>query len=352
MEVLDFGTLEEPDAAGRRDVALVPLHSSAVSASVLTYGATLHAVEVPDRAGHRDAVALNVPSLADLAGPQRPHHLGATCGRWANRIRDAAFELDGEPIVLAANDGPHHLHGGLDGFSHLVWDLVEAATTDDGGRVVLSLQRPAGDQGYPGAVTATATYELHGHRLVVRYEATADAATVVNLTNHAYWNLAGVGAWSLDHSIGDHELRVPADRHLPTDADHLPIGGLAPVAGTPWDLRTSPVLADLVGGRRAGLDASYPVDRVEEVALEPDGLHLAAELHHPASGRTLTVRTDQPSIHIYTANHLGPPFGRQAAVCLEAQRFVDAPNHPDLGPAVLRPGERYQATTELTFGVR
>ena len=352
-EVVPFGRLLEADTAGRRDVSLIPLHSSALAVSILTLGATLNTVEAPDRGGRMDHVVLHLPSLLEREDRHRNPYLGATCGRFANRIAGSEFELDGTRVLLAPNEGRHHLHGGPDGFDRRVWDVAELARTDDGGRVVLALDSPHGDQGYPGSLEVTATYELHGHTLRITYTATTDATTVINITNHAYWNLGGVERWSIDRSIGDHELRVPAHRFLPVDEHAIPSGPLDEVHDTPFDLRRTRLLEDVLSGVPAGIDHAYRVSPGDLDGPPPvEELHLAAELHHPVSGRTLTVFTDQSALQVYTANGLGMPFGRQSAVCLETQRFPDAPNRPDLGPAVLHPGEHYCSETELTLGLR
>lgn len=354
-EVVPFGTLPVPDAAGRNDVSLVPLHSSALTVGILTLGAALWTVEAPDRTGVHDHIALHLAGAAagELTDRARNPYLGATCGRVANRIAGATFDLDGRRFDLPANDGRHHLHGGPDGFDRRIWDIAELAPTDDGGRVVLALISPDGDQGYPGTVEVTVTYELRGHVLRIGHEAVTDAPTVVDLTNHPYWNLAGPAAWDVPGSVADHELRLPAERYLPVDAEHIPIGPLAPVAGTPFDLRRPRLLADVVEHLPWDLDHAFEVPEGEdEERAAFDGLRFAAELHHPASGRTLTVATDRPALQVYAGGQLDVPFAPHAAICLEAQHLPDVVHHRDLGSIVLRPGEHHRATTELTFGIR
>jgi aldose 1-epimerase len=351
VEVSSFGSLATPDVVGRREVARVVLRSSVLRVATISFGASLHTVEAPDRDGHLDHVGLALDDLAGYEDRERNPYLGATCGRYANRIVGASFVLDGRRHQLPANDGPHHLHGGPDGFSRRVWQVGEVATTVDGGRVTFALRSDAGDAGYPGAVDATATYALDGDRLRITYEAVADAPTVINLCNHAYWNLGGRGRWGVERSIGDHTLRVLADRVLPAGADAAPTGPLRPVDG-PLDLRSPTRIDDLLE-RHGGVDQSYAL--AQDRDDDDDGaawVVRAAELGHEPSGRTLTVATDQPAVHLYTGNHLGSPFAPQSALCLEAQRFPDAPNRPDLPSGVLRPGSRYRSTTELTFGVR
>jgi aldose 1-epimerase len=352
-EVLPFGVLGGAEVTGRRDVDLVVLESTALRVSVLSYGAALWNAEAPDRAGQREPVALHLPTLAEMEDRARNPYLGATCGRFAGRIAGSRFALDDAVVSLLANDGVNHLHGGPHGFDRRSWTVVETAPTDDGGRVVLALTSADGDQGYPGTVEVTATYELHGHVLRITYSATTDAPTVINLTNHTYWNLAGAEHGAIAGSIGDHEVRLPSERYLPVDGETIPVGGLASVSGTPFDLRHGRLLADVFAELPDGIDHAYEVpaaDEVERAAF--DGLRLAGELHHPPSGRTLTVATDEPAVVIYTGNVLGAPFAAQAAICLETQGYPDAPNRPGLGSVVLRHGEHHQRSTELTFGVR
>jgi aldose 1-epimerase len=354
-EVVPFGTLPVPDASGRADVSLVPLHSSALSVGILTFGAALWTVEAPDRSGQRDHVALHLTggTVGEIADRARNPYLGATCGRVAGRIAGATFELDGEHVGLPANDGPHHLHGGPDGFDRRVWDVAELGATDDGGQVVLALVSPDGDQGHPGTLEVTVTYELHGHVLRIVHEAVTDAPTIVNLTNHAYWNLAGPSGWDEPGSVSDHELRLPADRYQPVDAELIPTGPLAPVAGTAYDLHQPRLLGDVLAQLSSGLDHAFEVPEGEaEERAAFDGLRFAGELHHPASGRTLTVATDRPALQVYTGNLLTVPFAPQAAICLEAQHFPDVVHRPGLGSITLRPGEHHRSTTELTFGTR
>jgi aldose 1-epimerase len=356
MEVVHYGTLAHPDGAGRREVEGVALESSALGLSVVTLGATLLEVTAPDRHGRHEPVCLAPRSLAELEAVAPGTYVGATCGRWAGRIGGGGYAVDGRAVTVAANEGTTQLHGGPDGFSARVWELVEATPEGDGGRVVFSLVSPAGDQGHPGTLHATTIYELEGPVLRIVHEARADAATACNLTNHAYWNLAGPAAWTVPGSIGDHRLRLDADRYQPTDTARLPRGPLAPVDGTPFDLRSPRALGEVLAELdAAGLELDTPFARRGGLDDPADGAGpeptVVAELTHPGSGRRLEVRTDQPSIQAYGALHLGPPFAPRAALCLEAQRFPDAPNRPELGPALLRPGQPYRSVTELAFSV-
>jgi aldose 1-epimerase len=346
VDVAPFGILERPDRNGRREVARLSLSSSVVRVSLLTLGASLHTVEAPDRHGALAPVHLSLGQLSEYENPERNPYLGATVGRYANRIVGSCFELDGRAVHLEPNEGPHHLHGGPAGFSRQVWELAEALESADGGQVTMTLLSPDGDGGYPGKLEASVTYTLHGPTITVTYRATTDAPTVVNLASHGYWNLGGMDRWGETASISDHELRVDADAVLPAGPDAVPTGALMAVAGTAFDLRAGLAVGALLDVHPHGVDHSFALDRT---SAGPRPVRPVADLHHPGSGRMLRVATDQPALHVYTANHLGPPFARQAAVCLEAQRFPDAPNRPELGSVVLRPGDRYRSTTELTF---
>lgn len=348
MEIAPYGTLAAPDAAGRTVVEGIAFESPDLGVALVTHGATLLEVTAPDRHGRHEPVCLAPHDLAELERVGRTAYLGATCGRWAGRIAGAGYEVDGRAVSLVANDGGAQLHGGPDGFSRRVWSLVEAEATSGGGRVTMALDSPDGDQGHPGAVHAIATYELDGPTLRITYEATTDAPTAINLTNHAYWNLGGPAGWGVAGSVGDHLLRIDADAYLPVDRGCLPVGPLTAVDRTPFDLRAPRRLDEVLAAADA---AGQALDTSFAPATFPrgDGLATVAELAHPGSGRRLAVRTDQPSIHAYAALHLGPPFAPRAGICLEAQRLPDAPNRPELGPALLRPGETYRSVTELSF---
>ena len=254
-------------------------------------------------------------------------HLGASIGRYANRIAGASFSLDGTRYELVANDGPNHLHGGPDGWDRHEWTVVDetpASTT-------FGYRSPDGDAGYPGTVDATATFSVDGDALTIAYAATTDRPTVINLTNHGYWNLAGVGP-SASAPIVDQVLTVAADRYLPVDDMGIPTGGLEVVDDTRFDLRA--------GERLAGVELDH--------CFAVDG---PCRLEHPASGRSLEVATDQPGMQVDTGNHLHPPFEVHGSVSFEAQRFPDTPNRPALGSARLDPGQTYRSQTTYRFGL-
>jgi aldose 1-epimerase len=336
-----FGAL--PDG---REVERYVLRSGAVEAAVLSYGAVLHSVTAPNATGAVTDIALGYDDLAGYLADET--YVGAVVGRYANRIANGRFSLDGVEHVLPRNNGNTCLHGGPAGFHTQVWKAREVA-----GGVELTLTSPDGDMGFPGELTATVTYVLDDGGLAVRYSATTDRPTVVNLTNHAYWNLDGAD------TIEDHVLELPADRFVAVDDGLVPIE-IAPVEGTPMDFRAPRRIGD--GLRSAteqllharGYDHAWVLDD----ELGDGGLRLAARVTAPRSGRVLEVLTDQPSVQFYSGNFLdGSAVGRGGrawrqgdGLCLETQHLPDSPNHPAFPSTVLRPGDRYATTTVFRFG--
>lgn len=344
-----IGTVERE----RRDGSeLVTLELGGLRAEVLTYGAHLVGLSTPDRDGRLDDV---VVSLRDLDGgidvgayrdPVRNPHLGGIAGRYANRIAGAAFELDGVRHQLVANEGPHLLHGGPEGFDRREWTVLDTHEWDRAG-VTLGLTSPSGDQGFPGTVEARVTYSLEpGGVLRIDAEASTDAPTVLSLTNHTYWNLGGarVGPAGAAAALAEHELRVHADRVVVVDGALLPTGELASVQGGPFDLRRGArlgdVLVDPALARVGGLDHCLVL-----AGHEPD--EPVIELVHPGSGRRLRIGTDQPGVQVYTSNHGAGPWPEHGAICLETQHLPDAPNQPRFPSPVLRPGQTYRHRHEV-----
>ncbi|MFJ4481887.1 aldose epimerase family protein [Streptomyces longwoodensis] len=319
-----FGTLSDGTEVHRWT-----LERAGTRVRVLSYGGIVQSVEVPDRDGRTANVVLG---FADLDG-YRDHpepFLGALIGRYANRIARARFELDGVRYELEPNGPPNSLHGGSRGFDKRVWDVEPV---EHGLR--LSRVSPHGEEGFPGRLEVTATYTLDASgALRFAYEAVTDAPTVVNLTNHSYFNLAGSG------TATGHELRLAASRYTPVDADLIPTGDLAPVADTRFDFLTSRKLG-------AGYDHNYVLDKGVTAAAEE-----VAELHDPASGRVLTVATTEPGLQLYTGDHLPAPFTPGEGVALETQHFPDSPNRPAFPSTVLRPGEVYRSETVYGFSAR
>jgi aldose 1-epimerase len=342
------------DPGGRPVEAYDLVHPGAageVRATVITYGARLQSLVVPDRDGSPGEVTLGYDDLAGYLDDES--YLGATVGRFGNRVAGGRFTLDGVEHRLPQNHGSTTLHGGPDGFHARVWDAEEVP-----GGVALRLRSPDGDEGFPGTLDVRVTYTLDGDGLRIAYQATTDAPTVVNLTNHAYWNLAGPGRATVD----DHVLRVAASRYLPVDADFVPLGEPEPVEGTVMDLRDGVRLGDRVRladeqlRLAGGYDHCYVLDGSDGGG--GDGLGLAAHVHEPSTGRTLEVRTDQPGVQVYSGNQLdGSVAGRGGramrqgdGLCLETQHFPDSPNRPSYPSTVLRPGETFRSATLHTFG--
>ncbi len=299
-----------------------------LEAVVTSFGATLQALRVPDSDGRPVDLVLGFERPGDYLG--RPGAVGATVGRFANRIAHGRFTLDGRTFQLPCNqDGRHHLHGGPRGFGQRVWTLAAEPGAD---AVVLRLVSEDGDQGYPGRLEATCRYALEDpDTLVVEMTATSDAPTPVNLVNHTYWNLAGFG------TIDGHRLQLFASRVLEVDAELIPTGRILEVAGTPLDFRRPRALGEPVPVR---LDHCFLVDG--------EGLRPVARLQESRSGRLLELFADQPGVQVYTAEHLDVPgrsggrFGPRSGLCLETEALPDAPNHPNFPSAILRPGELYR----------
>ncbi|MEV0531063.1 aldose epimerase family protein [Kitasatospora sp. NPDC050463] len=322
-----------------------------VTVEVLSLGARLQAVHAPDRAGRQANVVLGGERAEDLLGEAA--FFGATVGRYANRIAGGVLPLDGTTHHLAVQPTGHTLHGGPEGFATRLWDGVPVRADRRVG-VRFRLRSPAGDQGFPGALTAEVTYLIDPvGELSITYRAATDAPTVVNLTNHAYFNLAGEGRGT----VLDHLLRVEAAGYLPVDGDLIPIGPVEPVAGTPFDLRSARRLGTCVTEqdgqiRRAGHGFDH------NWVLDGTGYRRAAVLSHPASGRFVECLTTEPGLQVYTGNHFdgsltgrsGGRYARHAGVALETQHFPDSPNRPDYPSTLLRPGERYQSKTVYRFG--
>ncbi|MCC6626811.1 MAG: galactose mutarotase [Chloroflexi bacterium] len=322
-----------------------------LTARVMTYGGILVGLEAPDRDGRLADVTLGFDTLAPyLAGHP---YFGALVGRFANRIAGGVFSLDGTPYQLAANNDPNHLHGGARGFDKRVWSAEPIGASDVPG-VTLRFRSPDGDEGYPGTLDVAVTCTLIDAALRLDYTATTDRATVLNLSNHTYFNLAGGG------DILGHEVTLHAARFLPVDATLIPTGELRPVRGTPMDFTTPtaigarlPSADEQVQRAHGGYDHCWVLD------AGGSALALAARVREPVSGRVLEVWTTQPGVQFYTGNFLdgsltgrdGRAYGRHAGFCLETQHFPDSPNQSTFPSTILRPGDTYRQTTEFRFSV-
>ncbi|WAL63593.1 galactose mutarotase [Amycolatopsis cynarae] len=330
---------------------------------ILSYGGIIQTLEVPDRHGHRANVVLGFPTLADYVAKNSPAagggvYFGALVGRYANRIAKGTFTLDGRTYHLPVNNNGNSLHGGTSGFDQKVWGAEEVPAISGRGTagLRLSLTSPDGDQGYPGTLRATVTYTLDNeNRLSIDYRATTDKPTVVNLTNHTYWNLAGEGSGT----VYDQRLQLDAGRYTPTDATQIPTGELAPVQGTPFDFRAPVPIGARISDNDPQLLTGQGYDH--NWVLDSGGgpvPTVAARATDPGSGRSLTVSTTEPGIQFYSGNFLtgtlvgtgGKIYRQSAGFALETQHFPDSPNHPEFPSTVLRPGQTYHSTTVYTLG--
>ncbi|WP_230769405.1 aldose epimerase family protein [Sphingomonas sp. Leaf4] len=341
---VSFGTLDGAPAEA------IELAAGALFARILPFGATLHALHVPDRGGEAADVLLGYDDVQSYR--DRPGWYGVTVGRYANRIAGGRFTLDGVEYPLEINNGPNHLHGGSDGFDQRLWHVAKVAADEDTAWVRLELYSPDGDAGYPGTLHASATYMLDEDGLTITYRATCDAPTVVNLTNHAFFDLSGIGEAMAQR------LMLHADQYLPVDATSIPTGERRAVADTPFDFR---VLRRIGEGLRDGRDDQIVIGRGYDHNFIVDGiagaLRPAAVLACPASGRVMTMSVTAPGLQLYTGNFLdgtkggknGRLYRQGDAVCLEPQAFPDSPNRSDFPSARLNPGESWQSVIRLTF---
>jgi len=318
-----------------------------VEAQIITYGATVISLTTPDRNHHSGDIVLGYESLEGFLSKGNPF-FGAIIGRYANRIGGAKFSLGGKTYEVPKNDGPNSLHGGTKGFDKVVWTGKALA---DG--VEFKYVSKDGEMGYPGALTATVRYTLKNNALRIEYTATTDKDTVVNLTNHSYFNLSG------SPDILGHELKLNASRYTPVDATLIPTGELAKVDGTPFDFRKATAVGARINAndeqlkRGKGYDHNWVLDSSGKLAQ-------AAEAFDPASGRVLQVWTDQPGIQFYSGNFLdgtakgkgGKVYGHRSGFCLETQHFPDSPNHPKFPSTELKPGQTYHTVTEFRFSTR
>lgn len=337
-----------PDGTAVDEFVLVS--DSGLEVSATNYGGIITSIRVPDGRGGRTDVVHGFEALEPYL--RRHPYFGAVVGRCANRIAGARFTLDGRTFELAANHGRHHLHGGMDGFDRKIW---RAAPSADDNAVVFSRTSPDGEEGYPGTLALEISYTLGElDDLAIVYRAVTDRATPVNLTQHTYFNLAG-------HDSGDilgHELTIHADHYTPVDEDSIPTGAVAPVAGTPFDFRRAISIGARIDDAHAQLHYGRGYDHNFVLSRAGDGLHVAARLTEPGSGRTLEVLTTEPGLQLYTGNLLdgteqgkgGVVYRRRSGLCLETQHYPDSPNQPNFPSTILRPGDTYRSETLFRFG--
>ncbi len=329
VEQIDFGKTQDGS-----DVKLITLRNAhGMSAQIITYGAIIKELWAPDRDGNFTNILLTVDTL------QKFQHgfsgAAAVMGRVVNRIRGAQFELDGTIYKLTANSGKNTIHGGRKGFAQSVWTVAGTSSTTNASSVRLTYLSKDGEEGFPGNLNTSVTYSLtDNNEFQIEYESDTDKPTIVNLTNHAYWNLAGGG------SCLDNILWIPSESYTPSDTDLIATGEILPLKGTPMDFNQPTRIGDRIEQLKpqlAGYDHDY-------ILGEDKVMKMAARLAEPKSGRVMEVRTTQPAVQLYTGNHLG-----HTAVCLETQHYPDAIHHTNFPSIVVRPGEPLKETTVFTF---
>ncbi len=328
-------------------VEIYTLKNQSLEARIMTYGGIIVSLQALDRHGKMADIVLGFDSLDSyLAG--NPAYFGALIGRYGNRIAKGTFKLDGHSYSVPQNNNGNSLHGGTRGFDKVVWT---AKALPNG--VELTYVSKDGEMGYPGTMTSTVRYIMAGHDLRIEYAATTDKPTVLNLTNHTYFNLAGQG------DILKHELRLNSEKYTPVDGGLIPTGELAPVAGTPFDFRKPTSIGARIDADNEQLKLGKGYDH-NWVLHNGGKLEEAAEAHDASTGRTLQVLTDQPGVQFYTGNFLdgtltgkgGKIIGRRTGFCLETQHFPDSPNHPNFPSTELKPGHHFHSVTVFRFGSR
>jgi aldose 1-epimerase len=343
-----FGTLPGGDSV----TMFTLVNGKGMEVRVIDFGAIIQSIRVPDRNGHIDDVALGYDDLASYVADQR--FIGIVPGRYANRIANAQFAIDGKTYHLTRNNGRNHLHGGNRGFGKVLWRSRSVQRGDSVG-VELHYTSAAGEEGYPGTLEARVTYLLTpGDELVVSYHATTDAPTHVNLSQHSLFNLAGAGKGT----VLDHVATLYASRYIPVDSTGIPLGELAPVAGTPFDFRNPTPIGARIDADDAQLRAGHGYDHCFVLDRADESLFHAARVVEPGTGRTLDLYTTEPGVQLNTGNGFrgqigkgGTPYQPRAGFGLEPEHFPDSPNRPEFPSTLLRPGETYESRSVFAFGV-
>ncbi len=330
-------------------VDLYTLKNEKLEAAITNYGARVVSLKVPDRTGKPADIVLGFDSL-DGYLKENPY-FGAVVGRYGNRIAHGKFKLNGHEYTLVRNNGENHLHGGTRGFDKRVWT---AAPKPDG--VLLTYLSKDGEEGYPGNLSVAVRYTLSANELKIDYEAKTDKDTVLNVTNHSYFNLAGQG----EGDILQHRVTMRADRFNPVDKTLIPTGELRKVDGTPFDFRTPHAIGERIGQDNEQIKFGGGYDHNWVLNSQGGALSLAARVEEPTTGRAMEVLTTQPGIQFYTGNFLdgtltgksGKVYKRRYAFCMETQHYPDSPNHPAFPSVVLKPGEQYRSTTVFRFSTQ
>jgi len=341
LEKKEFGTM--PD--GQKVNLYILTNPNGIKAEITNYGAILVSLRVPDKNGEFADITLGYDHLDGYL--KETPYFGATVGRYANRIKDGKFTLNGVEYSLAQNDNDNHLHGGIKGFDKRVWDASPFEEQDSAG-IKFSYLSPDGEEGYPGNLSCTVTYTLtKNNELKIDYEAQTDKATPVNLTHHSYFNLQGQGTGD----ILDHILYINADQYTPNDEELIPTGGIASVKDTPLDFTSPTAIGERINQVPGGYDHNFILNG------EQGSLRLAAKVSEPDKGRVMEIHTTEPAIQFYTGNFLdgsltgksGKIYEKHFGFCLEPQHFPDSPNHPSFPSTILKPGEKYTKTTLFRF---
>ncbi|HQE92616.1 MAG TPA: aldose epimerase family protein [Anaerolineae bacterium] len=342
-----FGTL----AAGTEVALYTLVNAHGMTATITPYGGIIVALTAPDREGNFADVVLGFDTLQEYV--EHSPFFGCLIGRFGNRIANGKFTLKGVEYRLAQNDGRNHLHGGRQGFDKKVW-TSQALEMPAGPALKLTYISPDGEEGYPGTLSVTVVYTLSDENaLAIDYTATTDKATVVNLTNHSYFNLSAGAA----KTILDHEMMINAETFTPVDGTLIPTGEIRPVAGTPLDFRTAMPIGARINADDAQIKFGGGYDHNWIIDGEPGTLRLAARVYEPTSGRVMEVHTTEPALQLYTGNSMPPSlkgkggrtYVRRGGLCLETQHYPDSPNKPEFPSTVLEPGQVYQTTTIYKF---
>lgn len=343
VKIADFDTI--------REYALE--NDNGVVVKITNYGATITSILVPDRDGNMADVALGFNCVEGYMDAVDHPYFGCVVGRYGNRIAKGRFTIDGKEYVLATNDGANHLHGGIIGFDKVVWNAEVVGKN----AVKFSYMARDGEEGYPGNLDISVVYSLsEGNGIVMHYKARTDKATVVNLTNHTYFNLEGEGS----ETIAGHEVQINASGFTPVDEGAIPTGELREVEGTPFDFREAKAVGRDIGADDEQLRFGWGYDHNWVLDRKSDSVEPAATVYEPKSGRVLEVLTEEPAIQFYTGNFLdggltgksGRTYGHRSGLCLETQHSPDSPNRPEWPSCILRPGDEYNTTTIYRFSVR